>query len=111
MLAVEILDYAQVVFESPEYLRIKEVVGKLIEAGFPVSMKPHTASQNTAAHSLIEKKGLTILPLTLVNGFPMIFGRYPANDELKQFLNVPDGILEPKECGCCCIEGCGDCGR
>ncbi|MBR4117680.1 MAG: hypothetical protein IKK56_02185 [Methanocorpusculum sp.] len=28
-------------------------------------------------------------------------------DEMKQILSVPDGIIEPKHCGCCCIEGCG----
>ena len=108
---VEILDRESVIYESPEYLRIKEVTAKLIEAGFPLSMKTWTESACAAAKALIEKKGQIILPVTAVNGFPMITGRYPSNDELKQLLNVPDGILEPKVCGCCCIEGCGDCGR
>ncbi|HJJ47784.1 MAG TPA: arsenic metallochaperone ArsD family protein [Methanocorpusculum sp.] len=111
MSSVEILDFEHIVFESPEHIRIKEVAAKLIEAGFSFSMHPHPESASESGRSLIEKKGKCILPVTLVNGFPMIFGRYPANDELKQFLNVPDGILEPKECGCCCIEGCEDCGR
>ncbi|HJJ29231.1 MAG TPA: arsenic metallochaperone ArsD family protein [Methanocorpusculum sp.] len=111
MTSVEILDFAAPAAKSPEAARTQEVVEKLIEAGFAVALMPHTASQNASARALIEKKGTAVLPLTLVNGFAMIFGRYPANEELKQFLNVPDGILEPKECGCCCIEGCGDCGR
>lgn len=108
---VEILEQETILFKSPEYLRVEEVTAKLTEAGFSVSRKPYTASENTAVFSLIERKGTTVLPITLVNDFPMILGRYPANDELKQFLNVPDGILEPKKCGCCCIEGCGDCGN
>lgn len=111
MVSVEILDRESVTYESPEYLRIKEVVPKLQEAGFSVSCFAWTDTSCAAAKALIEKKGQIILPITVVNNFPMITGRYPSNDELKQLLNVPDGILEPKVCGCCCIEGCGDCGR
>lgn len=60
--------------------------------------------------ALLQQYGETILPITLVNSFPMITGRYPTPDEIRQMLNVPKELIEPKQCGCCCIEGCS-CGK
>ncbi len=93
--------------DNPDYIRVTNIFSKLTEAGFPISRIPASTSSNAAVSRLLEQHGEKILPITLVNNFPMITGRYPANDELKQILSVPDGILEPKHCGCCCIEGCG----
>ena len=107
MTSVQILEPSAPNTSSPDYTRITEVVKKLTEAGFSLTRLPASASANSAVLCLIEQKGETILPLVLVNNFPMITGRYPSNDEIKQILSVPDGIIEPKHCGCCCIEGCG----
>jgi len=106
MTAVQILEPESPNTSSPDYIRITNVVKKLTEAGFTIARMKAAESDNPAALRLLEQKGEKILPITLVNKFPMITGRYPANDELKQILSVPDGILEPKVCGCCCIEGC-----
>ena len=92
---------------SPDEIRLSSVLGKLKEAGFDVSRMKVSECSATSVLRLVEQKGETILPVTLVNNFPMITGRYPSNDEMKQILSVPDGIIEPKHCGCCCIEGCG----
>ena len=95
---------------SPDYLRIIEVTGKLEDAGFSLPRIAVDKCVESAVLDLVKKTGTSILPITLVNGFPMYLSRYPSNDEIKQILNVPDGILEKKICGCCCIEGCGgDC--
>ncbi|HJJ32366.1 MAG TPA: arsenic metallochaperone ArsD family protein [Methanocorpusculum sp.] len=95
---------------SPDYLRIIEVTGKLEDAGFSLPRIAVDKCVAPAVLDLVNKNGMSILPITLVNGFPMYLSRYPSNDEIKQILNVPDGILEKKICGCCCIEGCGgDC--
>lgn len=91
---------------SPDFSRVSDVLEKLSAAGFAISRMPAAASTNPSVLRLLEQKGETILPITLVNNFPMITGRYPSNEEMKQILSVPDGILEPKRCGCCCIEGC-----
>ena len=91
---------------SPEAERFSSVLAKLTEAGFSISRMPASASENAAVRRLLQN-GPSVLPITLVNSFPMITGRYPSNDEIKQILSVPDGIIEPKHCGCCCIEGCG----
>ena len=92
---------------SPDEIRVSSVLGKLKEAGFDVSKIRISECSILSVLRLVEQKGETILPITLVNNFPMITGRYPSNDEMKQILSVPDGIIEPKHCGCCCIEGCG----
>ncbi len=95
---------------SPDYLRITEITRKLEEAGFSLPRVAIDKCGEQAIMDLVNKNGRSVLPITLVNGFPMYFSRYPSNDEIKQILNVPDGILEKKICGCCCIEGCGgDC--
>ena len=107
MTSLQILDAASPNTESPEYRRLVSVTKKLTDAGFPISHMEAAESENPAVKRLLEQNGTKILPIVLVNNFPMITGRYPTNDELKQILAVPDGIIEPKHCGCCCIEGCG----
>ena len=92
---------------SPDEIRVSSVLLKLKDAGFDVSRMKISECCASSVHRLVEQKGEMILPITLVNNFPMITGRYPSNDEIKQILSVPDGIIEPKHCGCCCIEGCG----
>lgn len=92
---------------SPDEMRVSSVLAKLKEAGFDVSRMSISACSAASVLRLVEQNGEMILPVTLVNNFPMITGRYPSNDEMKQILSVPDGIIEPKHCGCCCIEGCG----
>ena len=92
---------------SPDEIRVSSVLLKLKDAGFDVSRVGVANCSAQSVHRLVEQKGEMILPITLVNNFPMITGRYPSNDEIKQILSVPDGIIEPKHCGCCCIEGCG----
>lgn len=91
---------------SPDFSRVLSVLERLSAEGFAISRMRASASENPAVLRLLEQKGEKILPITLVNNFPMITGRYPSNEEIKQILSVPDGILEPKQCGCCCIEGC-----
>lgn len=92
---------------SPDEIRVSSVILKLKDAGFDVSRIRISECSALSVLRLVEQKGEMILPVTLVNNFPMITGRYPSNDEMKQILSVPDGIIEPKHCGCCCIEGCG----
>ena len=92
---------------SPDTARISSVLEKLRTAGYAISRLSAASAENPVVSRILAQKGNAALPITLVNNFPMITGRYPSNDELKQILAVPDGIIEPKHCGCCCIEGCG----
>lgn len=107
MTSLILLEPANPDMENPDYLRVTTVFEKLSGAGFQVSRLLASTSSNPSVVRLLEQHGEKILPITLVNNFPMITSRYPSNDELKQILAVPDGIIEPKHCGCCCIEGCG----
>ena len=75
-------------------MRVSSVLAKLKEAGFDVSRMSISACSAASVLRLVEQKGEMILPITLVNNFPMITGRYPSNDEMKQILSVPDGIIE-----------------
>lgn len=106
MTSLQIIDTDKPNTESPEFQRLFAVVKKLTDAGYPITRISAVATKNSAFQKLLEQNGKSILPITIVNNFPMITGRYPTNDELKQILEVPNGIIEPKHCGCCCIEGC-----
>ncbi len=91
---------------SSEHRRINEIITKLSEIGIVLRRTSVAKTENETALRLLKTKGRSALPLVLVNDFVMISGRYPSTDEIKQILNVKDDILEPKQCGCCCIEGC-----
>ncbi len=92
--------------------RITAVVSRLKNQGISIEryscrMFPEKFTGSNPVAQLISKHGDTILPITLVNGFPMITGRYPSNEEIRQILHVPQHLIEPKREGCCCIQGCG----
>lgn len=95
---------------DPEELRITAVLSRLEEHG--VSIKRHSrrslpemSTGTSVVGNLVSRHGVSVLPVTLVNGFAMITGRYPSNEEIRQILNLPKHFLEPKREGCYCIQG------
>lgn len=88
---------------SNDFLRVTQTVEKLKALGFDI--QKHSYNRNDSARRTVEKNGVGILPMTFVNNFMMISKRYPTDDELRQFLNVPSKIIEERKIGCCCIPG------
>ncbi len=97
---------------NPDCERFFTIVERLKEHGILIECHrsrnpPDAFSANASVSRILAQQGETALPVTTVNGFVMITGRYPANEEIRQILNIPRQLIEPKSEGCCCIQGCG----
>lgn len=94
---------------GPEKDRIDGIIQRLKDQGICIERHHvlHEAARYPAVQKLVQEHGEKILPIAFVNGFVMITGRYPTNEEIRQILNVPLQLIEPKQEGCCCISGCG----
>ncbi|MDR0980590.1 MAG: arsenic metallochaperone ArsD family protein [Methanocalculaceae archaeon] len=94
-----------------ENLRISALISHLKGNGIHIdryypSESPEKFRDDTIIGRLIAQHGENILPVIMVNGFAMITGRYPLNEEIRQILNIPRHLIEEKNEGCCCIQGC-----
>lgn len=99
-----------------ELLRISTVINNLKRNGFDVarynlSSTPNEFVKNKLINEMINKDGVSILPITMVDDKVMKTGTYPTNEEFVAWLEVSEQILdETKEdnedscCGggCCC---------
>ncbi len=102
-----------------ELLRISTVVGLLEENGikvdrFNLSSSPQEFVKNKEVNELITEKGIEGLPVTVVDGKIVKTGSYPTNEELKNFLGVPNSFVEriktvdsvqPEDSSECCPGG------
>jgi hypothetical protein len=106
---------------DPELLRISTVLNSLKKNGieverFNLTNAPMKFVNNKAVNQLINGKGVDELPATVLDGEIIISGRYPTNEELVKFLNVPMSFLgekpksvkvTPKKSGGCGCSGGG----
>lgn len=84
-----------------ELLRISTVMNKLKKKGIKIERYNLTDSPmqfvtNTVVNKLINEKGVDGLPFTFVDEEIAISGRYPTNQELADFLNLPAVFFEEK---------------
>jgi len=101
---------------DPELLRISTVLNTLKKNGIEVerynlSNSPMEFMTNAAVNTLLNEKGVDILPITVFDGNIVITARYPANDEFIKLFNLPKDMLndpiKPKKTGGCgCKGGC-----
>lgn len=83
---------------DPELLRISTVFNKLKKKGIEVERynltnSPMEFMTNKEVNKMINEKGVEQLPFTLVDGEIVITGRYPTNEELAHFLDLPIDYL------------------
>lgn len=79
---------------EPELLRISTVFNNLKKKGIEIERYNLTNSPmkfitNKTVNRMINEKGVEELPLTLVDEEVAITGRYPSNDEIADFLDIP----------------------
>lgn len=106
---------------DPELIRLSTVLNTLKKKGieidrFNLSSAPQEFLNNKEVNKIINEKGVDELPITVVGGEIVITGRYPANEEITKFLDIPVSSLgsQPKvakatigkSSGCCSD---GDC--
>jgi len=99
---------------DPELLRISTVLSNLEKNGVKVerynlSNNPQVFIDNKTINEILNKDGIDSLPVTMVDGKVVKTKKYPTNEELLTFLDIPESYLnaleKPKKSGC----GCNDC--
>lgn len=79
---------------DPELIRISTVFNALNKKGikvdrFNLSNAPQEFINNSVINKLINEKGVEVLPATILDGELVITGRYPTNDEIANFFDIP----------------------
>lgn len=101
---------------DPELLRISTITNTLKKQGVEVerynlSSAPNTFVQNIQIKEILNKEGIKVLPVTMVNDKIIKKFSYPTNDELMSLLGITLDSLEEGQnkvgdCGCsgggCC---------
>jgi len=106
---------------DPELLRISTVFNSLKKNGievqrFNLSDSPQEFVDNKVVNNFINEKGVEGFPITVLEGEIVLTGKYPTNEELVKFLDVPVSFLgekrktfkiksTPKSGGCGCDGG------
>lgn len=104
---------------NPELLRISTVINNLKKNGllvdrFNLSNAPQEFVKSSDVNQLLQKAGVEVLPITVVDGKIVVTKRYPSNEEIIELLGVPksylgDGSMKvtpKKHGGCGCKGGC-----
>lgn len=102
---------------DPELLRISTVLSALRKNGvaidrFNLNSEPMAFVNNEIINSFINEKGVDELPAVMLDGKIIITGRYPSDEEIISFLDIPKSYLteaklaQESDCGCsdgsCC---------
>ena len=92
---------------DPELLRITTVLNTLKQNGvvidrFNLNSAPMEFVTNQTVNMYVNQKGAEALPCVTVDGMIVIEGRYPTNEEIMRWLELPPEALLPKQSGSCC---------
>lgn len=101
---------------DPELLRISTITNTLKKQGVEVerynlSSAPNAYVQNIQIKEILNKEGIKVLPVTMVNDKIIKKSSYPTNEELMSLLGITLNSLEEDQnkggdCGCsgggCC---------
>lgn len=84
---------------DPELLRISTVSNNLKKKGieierFNLTNSPMKFMTNKTVNKMINENGVDDLPFTLVDEEVAITGRYPTNEELAGFLDIPVNFFD-----------------
>ncbi len=93
---------------DPELLRMATVINALKERGIIIkrhglSGEPQDFISNKAISDILQKEGVDILPVTLVDGEIAKAKKYPTNEELSDWLGIKIDSQPQQKGGC----GCG----
>lgn len=98
---------------DPELLRISTVLNALKKNGiaidrFNLNSAPMAFVNNKVINNFINEKGVDGLPAVMLDDEIIITGRYPSNEEIISFLDIPESYLTEskpaKKSSCCCSD-------
>ena len=87
---------------NPDLLRISTAINNLEKNGvkierYSLANNPQAFVDNKTINEILNRDGVDALPVTIVDGKVVKTKKYPTNDELIKFLDVPEGYLKTKE--------------
>lgn len=90
--------------EDVEFYALEELFAALTEAGYALERHFYEDGEfaDEEAKSIIEKEGLSVLPLARMDGNISIKGRYPTIDEIADFFDITITYEEEGHDDCCC---------
>ncbi len=85
-----------------ELLRISTVISNLGKNGVKVerynlNSNPEAFVDNIVINEILNRDGVDVLPVTIVDDKVVKTKKYPTNDELLKFLDVPESYIKGKE--------------
>ncbi|AGK95660.1 arsenite efflux transporter metallochaperone ArsD [Clostridium pasteurianum] len=102
---------------NPELLRISTIINNLKNKGmlverYNLTNNPQIFVDNKTINEILNKGGVEVLPVTMVDGVVVKTKAYPTNKEFCELLEITDDYLKAKikikksnDCGCnggCC---------
>lgn len=93
-------------------LRVATLINSLANKGiiikrFSLSSDPQAFVDNKIINSLLNEKGVEILPVTMVDGAVVKTTEYPSNEEFARYLNMKmEELLKENKIQSCCCSGC-----
>lgn len=97
-----------------ELLRVSTVLNNLEKNGVKVERynlanNPQAFVDNKVINEILNRDGVDVLPVTVVDGKVVKMKKYPTNDEFVKFLDIPESYMKVKgtlkTTGSCCSDG------
>lgn len=84
---------------DPELLRVSTVINHLTKNGVFIERHNLTSNplafiQNGEINQMLDKEGIEILPVTMVNGVVVKIRQYPTNEEFCNLLDIKEDDLK-----------------
>lgn len=67
--------------------QVKQTEGVMM-VRYNLAQNPNAFVRNAQVNRLIQEKGVACLPITVVEGEIVDFGRYPSNEEINEYLGI-----------------------
>ena len=99
---------------DPELVRMSTVINILKKNGITIerynlSGEPMAFANNEKVKEALDKNGVDILPLILVDDEIVIEGRYPKNEEIMELLQISKDYFKVSKQSSCCSSANNSC--
>lgn len=100
---------------DPELLRVSTVLNNLKNKGilverYNLTSNPQIFVDNKVINEILNKHGVEVLPVIMVDGEVVKTKAYPTNEEFSKLLDILEDYLKTtikiKSNNCCCDGGC-----
>ncbi len=87
---------------NPDLLRLSTAINNLQKMGIDIerynlSNDPQAFVDNKIINKVLDREGVDVLPVTIVDDEVVKTKKYPTNEELLSFLDLPESCLKSSE--------------